>query len=140
MTFQEILPHLLKGEKIRRKFWVEPKEDHVTGYLTLDDHNKGIVDWQGRNYDISSISINAKDWEIYKEPEPEPKPLTFTEAVEHMKKGGLARQYNSGYLTFKDNMLCIFSNDRECIRFANLTVSNTSRDWYKVDPETLENI
>lgn len=59
MKFEEVLPALRKGKKIRRNFWWE---GHYFK-LTLDE----IVDQEKRVFVLSRDDLFADDWEIVKE-------------------------------------------------------------------------
>lgn len=61
MKFEEVLPALRKGYKIRDKEW--PKDDHI--------YNKDnfLYNQQGCLVHLSSFGLLAGDWEIVEEPE-----------------------------------------------------------------------
>ncbi len=74
MTFQEILPDFLAGKKIRRKSW--KPESFIIKSKDL------IVDQDGDEVDsILSKSVLSTNWELYKEPAPEPAEKTLEEFV-----------------------------------------------------------
>lgn len=66
-TFQEILPDFLAGKKIRRKSWEPQKfyEYKIGGNKYVDERGDG---WGGLSVDM----LETTDWELYKEPAPEP--------------------------------------------------------------------
>lgn len=62
MKFEEVLPALRKGEKIKRKIWYED-----INYIILNE-NKEIISFKWGIYDALSIKdLLADDWEIIKE-------------------------------------------------------------------------
>ena len=64
MTFEEVLPHIIKHEKVRRREW-------VGGYMVLSDrgarylylHVNGTLFDDA--YNLSGFDITADDWEIF---------------------------------------------------------------------------
>ncbi len=51
MKFEEVLPALREGKKVRRKSWAA--RDYIVG---------------GSSYELSACSLMADDWEVYEEP------------------------------------------------------------------------
>lgn len=64
MKFEEVLPALRKGKKVRInvEIWVQ-----LLGYITLDG-NDVVVDKYGKLYELDLSDLNADDWEVVKEP------------------------------------------------------------------------
>lgn len=60
MTFEEVLPYLKEGKKIRRSFWWEGH------YFKLA--SDGIVNHEGKNFTFGKDDLFYSDWEIYQEP------------------------------------------------------------------------
>ena len=60
MKFEEVLPALLKGKKIRRKCWGKERS-----FIVIE--NDSIVDNYGNRLAISVNGFKADDWEIVKE-------------------------------------------------------------------------
>ena len=63
MKFEEVLPALRKGYKIRDKEW--PKDE----YIYIKD--KFLYDQQCCLVHLSSFGLLAGDWEVIEEPEPD---------------------------------------------------------------------
>ena len=59
MTFEEVLPALKEGKKIRRTFWWEGHYFKLT--------SDGIVDQEGKNFTIGKDDLCCFDWEIVKD-------------------------------------------------------------------------
>ena len=59
MKFEEVLPALREGKKIRRKWWWEGH------YFKLV--SDGIVDQEGKNFTFGKDDLFCSDWEIVKE-------------------------------------------------------------------------
>jgi hypothetical protein len=63
MTFEEILPHIKKGEKVRRKEW----ED---GYMVLSNRGARYLYLYCNGtlfddaYNLSGFDITSDDWEV----------------------------------------------------------------------------
>ena len=64
MKFEEVLPALREGKKIRInvEIWVQ-----LLGYIALDG-NDGVVDKYGKLYELDLSDLNADNWEVVKEP------------------------------------------------------------------------
>ncbi len=63
MKFEEVLPALREGEKIKRKIWYED-----INYIILNE-NKEIISFKWGIYDALSIKdLLADDWEVIEEP------------------------------------------------------------------------
>ena len=60
MKFEEVLPALLEGKKIRRKCWGKERS-----FIVIE--NDSIVDNYGSRLAISVKGFKADDWEIVKE-------------------------------------------------------------------------
>lgn len=59
MKFEEILPALREGKKIRRKFWFEGHYFKLT--------NDGIINQEGKYFAFGKNDLFCSDWEIFKE-------------------------------------------------------------------------
>ena len=67
MTFEEILPHIRRGEKVKREAWSENDSymvlsDRGARYLYLYSNGR-LFDGA---YNLSGYDITADDWEIFK--------------------------------------------------------------------------
>lgn len=63
---EELLPEFRKGAKIRLKEWGKDE------YIHIDYDKSNIVkDENGAVFDFSNSFIVSKNWELYKEPEPD---------------------------------------------------------------------
>jgi hypothetical protein len=65
MTFQEILPYLKNGKKVRR-------ESHKSPNYYIIWAANSFIDRYENLFEITMQDLEATDWELYKEPEPEP--------------------------------------------------------------------
>ena len=65
MTFEEILPHIRKGEKVRRKGWDD------SAYMILSDRGARYLYLYcygmlfDETYNLSGYDITSDDWEIF---------------------------------------------------------------------------
>ena len=66
MMYEEVLPYLKDGKKIRRKLWDEPK---YCNYIYINPHTNVLwASFDDRDVEIGGLSRNNKkadDWEIY---------------------------------------------------------------------------
>ena len=60
MKFEEVLPALKEGKKIKRKCW------YIKKYIVLEENGDIITDKRQR-YVFNKNSLLADDWEIVKE-------------------------------------------------------------------------
>lgn len=61
MKFEEVLPELRKGKKIRKRFW---SSDH---YIIYDNNSGDIVNQNGHPYLFAQHDFNYTNWEVIKE-------------------------------------------------------------------------
>lgn len=115
MTFQEILPHLLEGKKLRRSSY------HNDEFIQLNNKNI-IVFSDGFIKDFSKGDFIENDWELCKET------FNFQKALEIMKNGGRTMLKNMIY-KYKDGEILYFDGD-----IASLHLSEfNSNDWTEVE-------
>lgn len=80
MKFEEVLPALLKGKKIRRKCWGKERS-----FIVIE--NDSIVDNYGNRLAISVNGFKADDWETVKEKKKvKLRDLTKKQYIEYSKK------------------------------------------------------
>ena len=100
MKFEEVLPALRAGKKIRRTFWWE---EH---YLKLA--SDGIVDQEGKNFTFGKDDLFCLDWEVVKET----KKVKLRDLTPEQYKNW----YKNNCDTFNDCDGCPFSKVR-CINY-----------------------
>ena len=74
MTFEEILPHIRKHEKVYRKGWSAADGGENDTYIILSDRGARYLYLYVYNgaklfddaYTLSGFDITADDWEIFK--------------------------------------------------------------------------
>lgn len=117
MTFEEVLPILRKGKKIKRKWWRKReyiREGNVFGC-------KRIVNEDNNVYILNTNDLFADDWEVIKEP----------------KKVKLRDLTEKQYQKWFNNNCCIKNTDKgmsdcfDCVFHNVICNLEVSRCWIK---------
>lgn len=128
MTFQEILPKFLEGEKIRRKYWDDDS------FILLSDcalaNSKVIVNNCDGIHFLVGDELIADDWEMYKEI----KYFNFNTAVKLMEEGKCVGRKSTGcfgniYLDKNKKIFKRQNGGTYCIDYDDYNAI----DWYVVE-------
>lgn len=130
MKFEEVLPALRKGYKIRDKEW--PKDE----YIYIKD--KFLYDQQCCLVHLSSFGLLAGDWEVIEEPEPEPdweyiiknKCLCWfwDDSEKYGKYSRLVKLREKKFVTSNENGFCIMFKNCRPVRRDEVTFYEDRED------------
>lgn len=129
MTFNEIIPHLLKEEKVRRGWW------DLTSFIWIPKNSSIIIDEYNEDFILEREELEADDWELYYEPDF----FDFNKAHKLLKQGKkVIRLYLANpkesekcYIYLDEEFFILHVDDSDS--FYKIKSDDVdAKDWYEV--------